>query len=56
MKTKTPLATYESPQVTMISFRSEGILCSSLPKDFGWNNNHDGYTNGGDLDFSDWSN
>lgn len=58
MKTKNTFATYESPQTTMITFRSEGVLCSSMPEEFGWNNGHDGFTNGGggDIDFSDWSN
>lgn len=54
MKTKDNLATYESPMTTLMNLSSEGVLCSSGPKEFGWN--HDGYTKGGDLDFSDWSN
>ena len=53
MKTKNTFATYESPHTTLMTLQSEGILCDSL----NWSNGtHDGFTNGGDLDFSDWSN
>ena len=55
MKTKNTFATYESPQTTLMTFTAEGVLCAST-QEFGWNNGHDGYTNGGDIDFSDWSN
>lgn len=52
----TDFAAYESPKITLITFTSEGVLCSSTtPKEFGWNSDHDGFSNGGDLEFSDWS-
>lgn len=50
----TDFAAYESPKTTVMTVYSEGVLCASNPIEFGWN--HDGFTEGDNLDFSDWSN
>ena len=48
MKTKTIPATYESPQTTLMTLQSEGILCDSVI-----NTSHNGFSDGGELDFND---
>lgn len=45
------LATYESPRTEVLNIAPEGVLCGSANEC-----GHNGFNNGGDLDFSDWNN